>query len=156
MTKQMSREDILTPVHKGIRSMIYELGTKLQKIDFTDVSATESIIMQLRHDLQSANSTCLVCLLHEHAGREEQSLFPLIAPYESNVIDIMIQEHIEITRQMVQISRISDDLLKLNDNEQRIELGVKLNMMANNLFAFYLTHMNKEEATLLPIMWKYL
>jgi hypothetical protein len=28
--------------------------------------------------------------------------------------------------------------------------------MANNLLAFYLTHMNNEEANLLPLMWKYL
>jgi hypothetical protein len=156
MAKQMPREDLLTPIHKGIRSMIYELGTKLQKTDFTDVSATEAIIAQLRHNLQSANSTCIVCLMHEHAGHEEEDLFPRIPPNESKVVDTIMQEHMEVTRQLVEIYRVSDQLLGLKDNEQRIQMGAKLNRMANNLLAFYLTHMNNEEANLLPLMWKYM
>jgi hypothetical protein len=74
MDKQIPREDLFTPIHKGVRSMIYELGTKLQKTDFTDLSASEAIVTQLKHDLQSANSTCIACMLHEHAGHEEQSM----------------------------------------------------------------------------------
>src|SRR6185503_5304791 len=130
MTKEMPREDLFTPIHKGIRSMIYELGTKLQKTDFTDVSATEAIVMQLKHDLQSANSTCIACMLHEHAGHEEQSIFPQIAPHDSKLVDTLIQAHVEITRQMVEISRFADELLHGKDNDERIESGAKLNTMA--------------------------
>lgn len=68
----------------------------------------------------------------------------------------MIQEHVEITKQIVEISRISDELLRLTDNDQRIEMGNRLNRMVNNLLAFYLTHLNNEEATLLPLTWEYL
>ena len=156
MTNQMPREDLFNPIHKGIRSMIYELGTKLQRTDFTNVSATEAITSQLKYNLRSANSTCIVCMLHQHGEHEEQSVFPQIAPYDSKLVDTLIQEHVEITRQIVEISRISDEILQLKDNALRIEMGTRLNRMANSLLAFYLTHLNNEEATILPLTWKYL
>jgi hypothetical protein len=34
-------------------------------------------------------------------------------------------------------------------------MGEKLNRTANDLFAFYLTHLNGEELTLVPAMWKH-
>jgi hypothetical protein len=156
MARQTPREDIFTPIHKGIRSMIYELGTKLQKTDFTDVAATNAILTQLKHNLQSANSTCIVCMLHEHGGHEDQSIFPQLAPFDSKAVDMMIQEHVEITQQMVEISKVADELSQLNDKSQRIEMNNKLNSMVNNLLASYLVHLNNEEATLLPLTWKYL
>jgi hemerythrin-like domain-containing protein len=156
MANQMPREDLFTPIHKGIRSMIYELGTKLQRTDFTNVSATEAIISQLKYNLKSANSTCIVCMLHQHGEHEEQSVFPQIESYDSKLVDTLIQEHVEITRQIVEISRISDEILQLKDNALRIEMGTRLNRMANSLLAFYLTHLNNEEATILPLTWKYL
>jgi hemerythrin superfamily protein len=156
MSKQIPREDLFTPIHKGIRSMIYELGTKLQKVDFTDLSATEAIVSQLKHNLQSANSTCIVCMLHEHAGHEEESIFPQIAPHDSKVVDTLIQAHAEITKQVLEISKVADQLVQLKDNDQRMEMGAKLISMVNNLFAYYLAHLNNEEATILPLTQKYL
>jgi len=34
--KILARADFLTPIHKALRSMIYELGKELQTTDFTD------------------------------------------------------------------------------------------------------------------------
>jgi hypothetical protein len=107
MARQAPREDIFTPIHKGIRSMIYNLGTKLQKTDFTDVAVTNTILTQLKHNLQSANSTCIVCMLHEHGGHEDQSIFPQLAPFDSKAVDVMIQEHVQITQQMAEISKVA-------------------------------------------------
>lgn len=136
--------------------MIYDLGTKLQKTDFMDVAATNTILTQLKHNLQSANSTCIICMLHEHSGHEDQSIFPQLTPFDSKAVDAMIQEHVEITRQMVEISKVADELSQLKENDQRIEMGNKLISMVNNLLASYLVHLNNEETTLLPLTWKYL
>jgi predicted acylesterase/phospholipase RssA len=48
----MSRVDILTPIHKGIRSMIYKLGTEIQTADFTDEDATKALVARLQHNLE--------------------------------------------------------------------------------------------------------
>jgi hypothetical protein len=151
MARQTPREDLFTPIHKTIRSMIYDLGTKLQKTDFIDVAATNAILPQLKHNLQSANSTCIICMLHEHGGHEDQSIFPQLTPFDSKAVDAMIQEHVEITRQMVEISKVADELSQLNDKSQRIEMGNKLNSMVNNLLVSYLVHLNNEEANIILV-----
>ena len=152
---KMVRADIFTPIHKGLRSMIYELGRELQTADFTDVHATEAMVSRLKQDLSLASSTCVLCLLHEHAGSEDQHIFPDVRTYEPNLVDTLLQEHREVVRMMASVWKIADEVKALSDREERIEMGAKLNRTANDLFAFYLTHLNGEESTIVPAMWKH-
>lgn len=146
----MSRVDILTPIHKGVRSMIYKLGTELQLVDFTDEDATKATLAKLQHNLSSASSTCILCLLHEHAGNEDNFLFPKVSGFEPAMVEMLIQEHREVVRKLVGLSKICADLISTKDPYQRIEMGLKLNRSVNELFAYYLAHLAKEEATILP------
>lgn len=97
----MPRVDIFTPIHKGIRSMIYELGAKLQLTDFTDGEATKAILAKLEHNLSVATSTCILCLLHEHAGNEDNFVFPKVSAFEPAMVEMLIQEHGEVVRKLV-------------------------------------------------------
>lgn len=153
---QAPREDLFTPIHKSIRSMIYRLGSQLQKTDFTDQSATESMVAQLKQNLQYANSNCIICLLHDHSGHEDESIFPQIAQFESKAVEEVIQEHVAVTKRIIEISTVADELVQLKDNGERIDAGNRLNRLVNSLFAYYLAHLNKEEETILPLTWKYL
>ena len=49
-------EDLFTPIHKGIRSMIYGLGGRLQSTDFTRDEETNRILDQLNHEFGVASS----------------------------------------------------------------------------------------------------
>jgi hemerythrin superfamily protein len=151
----MGRVDIFTPIHKAIRSMIYELGKELQTADFTDEHAGKAIISKLNREFSSAYSACILCLLHEHAGNEDQFIFPEVRAYEPKMVDTLVQEHREIVRRMAAMWKIADELNTLRDREQRMEVGDKLNWSVNDLFAFYLTHLSGEEATIVPAMWKH-
>lgn len=135
--------------------MIYELGRELQTADFTDERATERMIGKLKKDLSSASSTCLVCLLHEHHANEDDYVFPDVRTYEPELIDTLLAEHREVVRKIAGVWKIADALKPLRDREERIEGGDKLNRAANDLFAYYLAHLNGEEATLVPAMWKH-
>jgi hemerythrin HHE cation binding domain-containing protein len=152
----MSRVDILTPIHKGIRSMIYKLGTELQTTDFSDDEATKAIVTRLEHNLSIATSRCILCLLHEHGGNEDDHFFPKVRAFELGMVEILIQEHREIGHKLVGLSEICAELIATKDPYQRIEIGMKLNRSANELFAYYMTHMNKEEVTILPATWQHL
>ena len=66
-----------------------------------------------------------------------------------------MQEHREVLRGIAAVRKIADELKTLGNREQRIEMGDKLNRSANDLFAFYLTHLNGEEETILPATWKH-
>lgn len=148
--------DILTPIHKGIRSMIYKLGTELQTTDFSDDEATKAIVARLEHNLSIATSRCILCLLHEHGGNEDDHFFPKVRAFELGMVEMLIQEHREIGHKLVGLSEICAELIATKDPYQRIEIGLKLNRSANELFAYYMTHMNKEEVTILPATWQHL
>jgi len=135
--------------------MIYELGKELQTADFTDERATETVIGRLKKDLSSASSTCIVCLLHEHSTDEDNYVFPDIRTYEPKLIDTLLAEHREVVRKIAQVWKVADELKTIKNGEERLEAGDKLNRTANDLFAYYLTHLSGEEATLIPAMWKH-
>jgi len=135
--------------------MIYELGRELQTLDFTDERATEGMIAKLRQDLSAASSTCIVCLLHEHHVNEDDYIFPDVRTYEPELIDTLLAEHREVVRKIAEVWKVANELKVLRGREERIEMGDKLNRTANDLFAFYLTHLNGEEATLVPALWKH-
>ena len=135
--------------------MIYELGKELQTTDFTDVHATETMVGRLKQDLSLASSTCVLCLLHEHAGNEDQYVFPDVRKYEPELVGRLLQEHREVVKRIASIWKIADEVKALGDREERMEMGEKLNRTANDLFAFYLTHLNGEELTIVPAMWKH-
>ncbi len=135
--------------------MIYELGKELQTTDFTDEHATEVMVSKLKQELASASSFCIICLLHEHAESEEQYLFPDFRKFEPKMVDTLLEEHREVVRRIASVWKVSDEVKRLRNPEERIEAGDKLNRAANDLFAFYLTHLCGEESTLIPAMWKH-
>ena len=135
--------------------MIYELGSELQTLDATDERATESMIAKLREDLSAASSTCIVCLLHGHSTDEENYVFPDVRTHEPALIDTLLAEHREVVRKIAEVWKVANELKGLRGHEERIEMGEKLNRTANDLFAYYVTHLTGEETTLIPAMWKH-
>lgn len=146
----------MTPIHKGIRSIIYDLGRELQTTDFTDARATEVMVSRLKQEPTFPSTNCLLCLLHEHAQTEEKFIFPEVRPFESKLVDELLEEHKWIVGKIADVRRIADDVKSLGNPPERIEMGGKLNHATNELFAFYLAHLNNEEARFIPAMWKHL
>ena len=58
-----------------------------------------------------------------------------------------------MARRIWNLSKTCDEVLALGSTAHRIEVGDRLNQEANDLFVFYLTHLNNEDATLVPLMW---
>jgi hypothetical protein len=135
--------------------MIYELGKELQTTDFADEHATEVMVSKLKEGLASASSACVICLLHQHAGLEDDYVFPDVRKFEPEMIDALLMEHREVVRRIAGVWKIADDVKPLKNGEERIEMGAKLNRTANDLFAYYITHLNSEESTLVPAMWRH-
>jgi len=148
------RENLFGPIHKGIRSMIYDLGLRLGTTDFTNRTESNEVASQLRHDLNGSISNCILCLLKAHSRHEEADFFSAIRAFDTDVIDLMLVEHREITRRVHGVAKTCAELLGLTDPARRIEVGDRLTLEANDLFALYLAHLNNEESTLVPVMWE--
>jgi len=146
-------EDLLGPIHKGIRSMIYTLGTQLQSTDFSDATAANRVLDQMYHEFSAATSTgCILCLLHSHAGDEEGGVLPAARAFEPALVEALLREHHEILQRLVRIGRMADEIRQAPTPEERVRHGVVLNREANSFFAYYLVHMNREEEQLTPAM----
>jgi hypothetical protein len=146
-------EDLFTPIHKGLRSMMYNLSSRLQTNDFANLAETRALVADLEHDFEVARSAgCMVCVFHHHAQDEESAIFPDAAKFQGSLISSLIDEHRGLTRRELEIARSAHQLLDLTDVGQRIEAGIKLNQSANELLAAYISHMNREETELVPVM----
>ncbi|MGD1098810.1 MAG: hemerythrin domain-containing protein [Thermoplasmata archaeon] len=148
------RENLFRPIHKGIRTMLYDLGSRLQTTDFADVAESNQFVSQLKKDLEGSLSNCILCLLRAHSGHEENDIFSRLRVHDPDAIDLMMREHAEAARRIYGVAKTCDEILTLTSSARRVEVGDRLDLEVNDLCAFYLSHMNNEEATLVPLLWE--
>jgi Hemerythrin HHE cation binding domain len=149
------RENLFTPIHKGIRAMIYELGLRLGTTDFSKVAESNQTALQLKSDLNGSTANCVICLLYAHSRHEEQDFFSAVAPFDKEMVDLLMVAHRDINKRIIDISKTVDELVAATDLARRIEIGDRFCLEANDLFAAYLAHLNDEEATMVPVMWEH-
>ncbi len=148
-----SGEDFLTPIHKGLRGMIYALADRLQSTDLADPAAAAPMVAQLRHELAGPRPTaCVVCLLHAHTGGEDIFAFPGVRTFDPDLIDGLRREHAEIEAKIRTVTRLGEELADASAPPARGRAGGRLLRAANDLFATYLAHLNREEEELVPLL----
>jgi hypothetical protein len=146
-------EDLFTPIHKAIRSMIYDVGGRLQSADFADVAASGPLLADLEHEFSAAlSSGCILCILHQHASDEESAVFPPVTKHDAALVQAFIEDHHVLARQLEAITKMARELPLQIQPEERVRLGIALNQKANVFFAAYINHMNREEEKLVPLM----
>jgi Hemerythrin HHE cation binding domain len=149
------RENLFRPIHKGLRAMIYNMGAQLQSTDFADVDASNAMLSVLAENLDLAVGNCALCLLYAHSKHEEDDFFRPLRPIDPDVVALMMKEHAEVGRRVRNLSSVCEELKREVTPARRIEVGDRVNQDANDLFAYYLQHMNNEEATMVPVMWEH-
>lgn len=150
-------EDLFTPIHKGLRAMIYDLSTRLQKNDFADVAATRALVTHLENDFAIARSAgCILCVLAHHAADEEATIFPSLGTTDARLVQSLIADHHDLTRRELALANGAHELLEMPEPARRIAAGAALNRRANELFAAYIYHMNREEEVVVPLMQQHL
>src|SRR4029077_18541113 len=83
---QLSTVDFLTPIHKALRLMIYDVGSRLQTTDFSDSAQSQLLLNELIYEFSSAlSASCILCLLHSHAKAEDLYLFPAVEKSDSKL-----------------------------------------------------------------------
>ena len=146
-------EDLFTPIHKGLRSMLYDLSGRLQTNDFADRAATERLAVDLEREFEAARSAaCVLCIFAKHAEDEETAIFGEVAKVEPRLVHRLIEEHRDLAQRELELGRRTREIAALDDPTKRIVAGAELNRTANALIGAYLTHMNLEETDLVPRM----
>jgi hypothetical protein len=106
------RENLFRPVHKGIRSMIYELGRRLGTTEFTDEAEAKAIAKELKDDLAGSVSGCILCLLRAHSAHEEKDFFGAVRPFDPDVVELMMVEHRDLSRRIHELGKTCDEVLE--------------------------------------------
>src|SRR5208282_2331670 len=125
----VAKGDLLTPIHKGLRSMIYGLSARLQTNDFADAAATKTLIIDLENDFAVARSAgCALCFLAQHAVDEESVVFPAVVRIGNKLIAELISDHHDLTRRELEIAKAGHELLSLDSAEARVLAAAQLNL----------------------------
>ena len=146
-------QDLFTPIHKGLRSMLYSISRRLQTNDFADLTATKSLVNDLENDFAIARTAgCIVCTLSQHANDEETAIFPDVAKAGNELVAALTGEHHDFARREASLAKSAHALLAIENSEGRVQAGMRLNQSANELFVAYMAHLNREENELVPWM----
>jgi hypothetical protein len=149
------RENLFRPIHKGIRLMLYELGSRIQTTNFGDVAEGNRFVAQMQHQLSDSLSNCILCMLRFHSLHEEKDTFSELRSHDPDAVEIVLKEHAEVARRSRGVLKTCEELLALTSPARRIEVGDRLNAEVNDLFVYYLGHLNNEETLLVPVMWQW-
>jgi hypothetical protein len=141
--QRVPRLDTFTPIHKGLRRLMFEAGVELARTDFANAAATATV--------ESAVSTCLR-LLREHADLEDRHVLPLVERVAPELAEAIALEHPSLERAAIAVDTLWPRLAPL-DGPARVELGDELVRRFNALVGEQLRHLEREEREVNAALW---
>jgi Hemerythrin HHE cation binding domain len=141
----MPRFDTLTPIHKALRALVYEVGGDLQTTDFAD---------ELEAAGAAADLELALHLMRDHHTTEEVYLYPKLQLLEEQLVATMLEQHGKV-EQLLDVADAARKRVRAPDAEARTSSGADVNCRFNELVAFYLEHLAQEEAKVLPATWRH-
>lgn len=140
-----NRYNVFNNIHKGLRSLMYDTAAMIQRTDFSDRAAAETV----------DRINWVMDIFDEHARHEDLHLLPLAFKNNEALAAEFEKEH-EVDH------RLSDDLRSALKGWQSADTpvaamaaGQAIFYAFNEFIAFNLYHMNKEENVLLLNLWNH-
>jgi hypothetical protein len=130
-------------IHKGIRSMLFDLARAAGRADVTSTAAVDELVGHIDR---------VIAFLDEHAKVENQFVVSEIRALDPLLADELAAEHrgLDVVQREVQLAA---DALALTDLAQRPVAGAQLARIVNHLVAVQLIHMNREETEVNATLW---
>jgi hemerythrin-like domain-containing protein len=131
------RPPIYAPIHKGIRSKLFEVSVKAGKIDYANQASLDDLYGEF---------SSLVASIRNHHGMEENFYHPLLADRVPGGAEKLDEEHevVEhlLSNLLAHLNRIKG---KSANFEKRREMGLEFYLAFNRFIAFFLNHIDGEE-----------
>ncbi len=142
----MSRYNIFYQIHKGLRALLYDTATLIQRTDFANEEEATAAIGRINE---------VILLFDKHAHSEDSHILTAIEAHDISVAELFIEEHVldhELGNKLITLTRIYGSL---DQEETREELGSAIRLAFTEFLVFNLQHMAKEEKELNQKLWKY-
>lgn len=139
----MARMDLYSPVHKGLRTLLYDTSRRLGRTDFADVTDRDRAIAAVRRTIG---------FLDEHGHHEDGHVLPLVRAGNPITADSLDSDHVKIEAAHRAIEVLLARLERA-DASEGVALGANLYARFNVLVAEHLQHMEREERCGNGVLW---
>ena len=142
--KQEQRYNIFKRTHKGLRSMLFDAGTKIQQTDFTKAKQVTAAI-----EIVKANDPFIFISLKQR----RQLLYHSVVLYAPYIVAMIEQTNIKDEKLARSIDKLIEQYEELTTKNERISFGLQLQAAFFEFTAAVLQHMNKEETVINELLW---
>lgn len=138
--------DIYTTTHKYHRYALFTMAIHAGRTEYTNQESVDKL-----HGLLLTFRT----QLKHHMWQEETLVHPLLAKRVPGAAREIEEEHRMHAQRMDDLILLMEEVIAKSKGFANIrELGLELYRALNRWISGYLVHINKEEETIMPTMWK--
>ena len=142
--KQEQRYNIFWRTHKGLRSMLFDAGAKIQQTDFTKSKQAIATIEAIKQSTRS--------FLY-HLSKEDKIIYHSVVLYAPYIVAMIEQTNLKDQVLAESIDKIIDQQKEQDTKKEMIAFGHQLQAVFFEFTAAVLQHMNKEETVINEILW---
>ena len=142
--KQEQRYNIFKRTHKGLRSMLFDAGARIQQTDFTKAKQTDAAIDIVKQTTRS--------FLY-HLRKEDNLLYHSVVLYAPYIVAMIEQTNIKDEKLARLIDKTIEQYKDLATKNEMISFGLQLQAAFFEFTAAVLQHMNKEETVINELLW---
>ena len=142
--RQEQRYNIFKRTHKGLRSMLFDAGARIQQTDFSKskqaIAAMEAIKQTTRSFLY-------------HLSKEDNIVYHSVVLHAPYIVAMIEQTNIKDEALARSITSMVDQYKELNTKKEMIAFGQQLQAAFFEFTAAVLQHMSKEETVVNELLW---
>ena len=142
--KQEQRYNIFKRTHKGLRSMLFDAGAKIQQTDFTRNKQANAAIEAIKQSTRS--------FLY-HLSKEDKIIYHSVVLYAPYIVAMVEQTNLKDQALAESIDNLIDQQREQDTKKDKIAFGLQLQAVFFEFTAAVLQHMNKEETVINEILW---
>ena len=142
--KQVQRYNIFKRTHKGLRSMLFNAGARIQQTDFTKTKQADAAIDIVKQTTRS--------FLY-HLSKEDNILYHSVVLYAPYIVAMIEQTNIKDEKLARSIDKLIEQYKDLATKNEMISFGLQLQAAFFEFTAAVLQHMNKEETVVNELLW---
>ena len=142
--KQEQRYNIFKRTHKGLRSMLFDAGARIQQTDFSKSKQANVAIEAIKQSTRS--------FLY-HLRKEDKVIYHSVVLYAPYIVAMIEQTNLKDQTLAESIDKIIDQDSKVDTRKEKTDFGHQLQAAFFEFTAAVLQHMSKEETVINEILW---
>jgi hypothetical protein len=139
----MTRVDLFTTIHKGVRALLFEAALETARVDLSATCQVDALVGRIER---------MLGFLDEHARLEDAEIVPALRLVDPVLAATLAAEHCTHPSVHGAVERAARALALAPEGERGVA-GKHLLQVVNQLVSMQLLHMNHEETVVNAVLW---